>query len=285
MFSYSLPRTRITILLPDSILGNENTLLLKTQKIGALFRFFSIYRVEHVIFYDNHGDKNDLRVIEDILDYLNRAPYLRKYVKRKETLKFTAILPPVQNPSHLGLSLKSMVLKEGLILEKKIFPQQEKIHFKIDTGVNIINIAVQEKNELNSLQMNDLVMIGENSGDVFVKTEKQEFFWKPVFEFSKKSIGTLISEFKYENQINIFASAHGEPLNLLKFKRKYANLDKLHKILYFGPLKGSFKDFIQKTGIQMNKNSIFLDFIPNQGTKTVRLEEAVHSVLAILNVL
>ena len=47
----------------------------------------------------------------------------------------------------------------------------------------------------------------------------------------------------------------------------------------FGPIKGSFKDFIKNTKLV----HLWVNMIPNQGTKTVKLEEAVHTALSITN--
>ena len=55
--------------------------------------------------------------------------------------------------------------------------------------------------------------------------------------------------------------------------------------LLFGPLKGSFKKYLIKNMHGSDNVDIWINFVPDQGTITVKLEEAILSTLSILNTL
>ena len=82
MFQNFPPCSPITILLPNTILNNEDTLMIKTMKLGVLSRIFSIHRISNIIFYRESEDIKNDQLIEDILNYTLIPPYHRKFLKK-----------------------------------------------------------------------------------------------------------------------------------------------------------------------------------------------------------
>lgn len=282
---YFEPRVinNLTLIMSDGFLQNESSLFLKSLKIGALFRTFCIFRIKKVIFYHDDGQEEDRQVIKDIVSYLNRAPYLRKYVGKKQNLKFSAAIPPVQTASHVGTRSGSTLFKEAAILSREI----DRNHLKsliVDTGERTAKIHLNDEDKYSSkLTEDDLIIISIDDQNHLGIVDSVPFYWKTEFEFGKKPLGEIFSRFSSEQYHNIFATAYGDVITYSNLKKKLKSAENRDLIIYFGPIKGSFRDFINKSKMTVGRNCSFVNFIPDQGTMTVRIEEAIHSVLTLLN--
>ncbi len=78
----AIHKSKISVLLPDSMLMNEDTLLLKTRKIGIVARVATMFRIEEILFYKDTGSNEDRNILEDICHHITCPPYLRKYTPR-----------------------------------------------------------------------------------------------------------------------------------------------------------------------------------------------------------
>ncbi len=278
-------QNKITIFLPNNLLENEDTLLLKTIKIGIFSRLFTIFRVDEVIFYENQAKKSDKTLLKELFHYLNRAPYLRKYVKKKDNLKFVGVLPPIQSPNHLGIKMDNIEYKEGIIID--LINKTELKEIKIDIGDEKPRIIELNSISCEKLKKNDIITVKiEDNQIIFENPENQGFFWRYNTIISNETIKNLLENLEMRENIIIGASKEGEIFSAEDFNSQNKNKNgTCEYILLFGPLKGSFKDYLMKKKINFNLINQWYNFIPNQGTKTIKLEEAVISTLSALNLL
>jgi hypothetical protein len=274
---------KLRLFLPDSLLENETTLMLKTLKIGAIARIFCIFRINDILFYDNSGKTKDKKIIEDILNHLSIAPYLRKYFPMSPLLKFSGILNPLQAPNHIGVKHEDVTYKEGII--KKTIVTSNSIKYDIDIGMKkseIINIST---NCGNTLSEGEIVIVRiNNNGSKIFKLKGNNLFWKFHFSFLLESLSSFIEKNKKNDTFIIGTTRYGEKINnKLNIMEIKTALDTGKKVeLLFGPLKGSFKKYLIKGSDNVD---IWINFVPDQGTVTVKLEEAILSTLSILNTL
>ena len=265
---------KISIAVPDSSLSDEKTLENKTRKIASIARSCGIFRVDEIIVYrDGKGNDNDAKLFVTILKYLETPQYFRRHIFcRTNLLKFAGVLTPLKIPNQTGTSnpkeLKTNDIREGLVV--RVNGQKG-----IDLGINQI-ISHHSKHDVGK---RILVKIKTPFPDFTVKEiTKQEIsgYWS----YSVKQSGNLFALLSSWAGIKILTSRKAKNLNKL-------HIDELKKskkpiLLVFGSTTKGIHDIL---GNKINniQNSKTLNFFPNQGTETVRIEEAVIGSLAILN--
>jgi predicted SPOUT superfamily RNA methylase MTH1 len=263
----ALRKSRITILIPDSFLENEDTLLLKTKKIGRLVRTVSIFRIAKVYFYRDNGTESDRQIIKEISNFLEIPPFLRKYVQISSNLKYSAILSPVHSPNHFGIEYNNVIYTTGIIVSNNSGK------LSINTGKRKI-IEIQQTG---THKPGDFIILKKRDNTYEVcESVPNSVYWNTKFIIGKSSLMKYLHD--HSRHYIIAASKAGEPItqNILNSLK---NENPFEPILILGPIKGSLKKYIQDPNIA----DLWLNVIPNQGTKTVKIEEALHSALTLLN--
>jgi len=265
---------KLSIAIPDSSLTDEKTLENKTRKIASIARSCGIFRVNEIIIYrDGKGNENDSKLYVTILKYLETPQYFRRNVFGKTNLlKFAGALPPLKIPNQTGTSdpkkLKKNDVREGVIVRvsgKK----------GVDIGVNqIINyyskydigkrILVKIKNTVPNLSIKEIT-----------KNEISSYW-----SYDVRQSGNLFSVLSNWDGIKILTSRKSKNIN-------QTYIDKLKKsekpiLVVFGSTDKGIHDILGNkiNNVQNAKN---INFFPNQGTETVRIEEAIMGCLAIMN--
>lgn len=277
---------KLRLFLPDSLLENENTLMLKTLKIGFMARIFCIFRINEIFFYDDSGNFKDKRIIEDVLNHLSMAPYLRRYFPMSPSLKFSGILNPLQAPNHIGVNQRGVIYKEGII--KKTTVSSNSTKYEVDIGKKKNEIVKTETKCRNSLSEGDLVIVKINNDMAkIIKLNGNDMFWKYYFSFLLEPLSSFIEKNKKNETFIMGTTRYGKNINHEQNKVEIKTaLNAGKKIdLLFGPLKGSFKEYLQKKMHGSDNVDIWINFLPDQGTLTVKLEEAILGTLSILNTL
>lgn len=262
--------SKITIALPDSILENEDTLLLKTMKIGSLSRTITMFRVAKLLFYQDSSNFKDKKILNDLFTYLQCPPYLRKYLPSIPNLRYTAILPPLHSPNHTGVCMNDITFIAGRVNEQNSHD-----------GKIIVDIG--KKTPLyfpqgNFVNKGQFVIIKKQFNDYSIeKGLPFDGYWYTQHQLLELPLNQFLKKFHTQFYV-IGASKSGENIskthmNLLKMGRNSAYL------LAFGPLKGVFRSYVKEDNL-IDK---WINFVPNQATKTVKIEEALHSALSIMN--
>lgn len=278
---------RIAVALPSTALAEANSLLEKTIKVGFMARALAIFRVEQLIVYRDETENIDERVLlGKLFNYLACPQYLRKRIFLLDPdLKYVGLLPPLNTPNHpTEKSIKDLpevCYREGLVIDKR------GESYLVDVGVEA-PLALQSLRKLRRGDRVILRIVKRDNEVVEVReVERHEVphYFGFVVDVTDLNLRGLISSFKRDALV-IATSRYGKELhkelqNFLKLMRMH---DKL--LLIFGsPFRGLY-EIAKKEGFNLDDEvHMTLNFVPRQGTRTVRLEEALYSTLAIINFL
>lgn len=262
-----------TLFIPDSFTVETSDLKLKTYKVGLIARAAAVFKINKVIVYkDNTGKKQgDAEFITHVLDYMNTPQYLRRQVfPLCHELKHVGILPPLRTPHHPTETLELGDYRQGLTTKRN-----KKGTF-VDIGADKLAFC-KEKLTVNKILSFRVIKLGkeillepDTPNDIYwgydiISTEKNLKnslkTIKPDLVLATSRLAPTISSIWNEVGEKIKQSKHVAIL----FGGPYSGLD--------GSVESSYWD------------TISINTIPEQGTKTVRTEEAIYSTLSLLNLL
>lgn len=281
----------LKVFLSSCSLHNEPDMARATIKAGYIARALSIYRVNEVVIYDSsraNACKNHGQFLKTILEYARVPPYLKKAVfPKKKELQYAGLLPPLQLPTHsVGPFPQEGEIREALIIRAR------KNKLLLDVGLPSLVEVEKPKSQISEedkpkrmnrspVEKTILVKItGTNPLRVKI-LERESGYYRG---YSVK-YGGLLSDYLREirgKYYTIGTSRKGRPIwkltgsfvnGVLTFKGRVA--------IFFGePYRGLYEVLDQDYGIYADEvfDDVF-NFIPDQGTKTVRIEEALLSVL------
>ncbi|MGB9756843.1 MAG: putative RNA uridine N3 methyltransferase, partial [Candidatus Bathyarchaeales archaeon] len=121
-----MPKKKISITIPASVVSDTPHLREKTTKVGFIGRAAAIFNVDEIIIYPDDAkvnQKNEISLIVTLLSYMETPQYLRKRLfKLKPELHYAGILPPLRTPHHpLNRRIKNLKVgeyREGVTLSK-----------------------------------------------------------------------------------------------------------------------------------------------------------------------
>ena len=266
---------RISISIPDSCLSDSVSLFAKSHKISQIARACSIFRVNTIfIYHDRTINCNDNLILKTIFEYLDTPPYLRKKLyPEMRLLKYAGSLPPIKSPHHKSkIDLDNMRTEEyrvGLVVRSN-----GKMY--VDVGLERplpFEGEIKEKTKV-------IVRIRRNRNEFRCKNvQKNEVngYWGYNVQFVLSLYG-LMSNDKFKVLIT---SKEG------KFFRIKDLSDRRNReilILFGSPRIGVNKILeSENDGVRHYFKDFTFNMFPDQGTDTVRLEEAVLGTLSIVN--
>jgi len=278
-------KKRVAIAIPASIVSDTPHLREKTAKIGYIARAAAIFRVDEIIVYADNlkaNQKRDLEFVSLLLRYLETPQYLRKRLfELKPELQFAGILPPLRTPHHPQQG-KSRVLKVGDYREGVITSKTEN-SAQVDIGVEKTAVLRNYQGELN--QRITFKIIKAKTDQI----EVQEASKAEVAEYWGYAVSVEARPFRNWIEDRKFDLAVGTSKLAPRFQGLASALaSRWHKanriLLLFGaPARGLF-DIAEDEGVRLEALVDFvLNTVPDQGTETVRTEEALLATLAIFN--
>jgi len=265
------------VALPDSCLIESQTILEKSYKISQISRACSIFRVKKIFIYHDKStkvEKIDKKIAKIILEYLDTPPYLRKKIYPKMwILKHAGILPPIKSPHHKTLidikNIKNNEIRFGIVTK-----QNDSLY---------VDVGLQKLIKYKGTQIGKKVLVkisnnGELSAEDIVK-EELEGYWGYDVQFAE-SLSSLLGNTNCEI---LMTSIEG-----LQFtKHVYELIDKLklskNLLVVFGGPKFGLRKIMEYENKKISERHYFLNMFPEQGTQTVRLEEAILGTLSIVN--
>ena len=223
--------------------------------------------------YDDGENDSDRFLLSTILKYLETPQYLRKILFPKiDELRYAGILHPLQIPHH-SLSSNPKNLKVGDIREGVV------VHYKgkkfVDVGIHKMIPYFGKEYEKKRVT----VQIKTVEPDVTVK-EISEFHIKEYWGYKVKERPSLVKILEDWQGNILLTSRKGKEATTPQIA-EYAKSDKPLLLVFGGPDRGLY-DILGKK-INEIHNAKTLNFFPNQATATVRLEEAMLGIMAILN--
>jgi hypothetical protein len=266
-------KSSITIFIPISILSDVPSLFEKTSKVGQIARAASIFRVDEIVVYwdPTAANREDAFLIRDLLSYAETPQYLRKRLfPLSRNLKYAGLIPPLRTPHH-PLESTNSSFREGFVL-------------KSGAKSSIVDIGFRSPVECPlPLPINRRVTLKLVSGS-WLPSSKEEvpYYWgyNVILEF--KGLAQLLSSHRYD--FSIATSRLGRPLTSVAADLRRALSESIRVALLFGSPAEGLHEIIKKEGAHIEDLAdLVVNTIPDQGTATVRTEEAVMISLAALS--
>jgi predicted SPOUT superfamily RNA methylase MTH1 len=279
-----LNKNKLTIAIPASIISDTPHLREKTSKIGLIARIAAIFRVHEIIIYpDNTRTKQtqELALIAKLLNYIETPQYLRKNLYKIEPdLQYAGILPPLRTPHHpvsgKNCDLKIGEYREGIILN------QTKEGLTVDIGVQ--NTALLREYNF-SIGERLTVQVITNSSHIEVQTVNRDnisAYWGFQVKIENKTFGHMLQTEQFDLVISTarIASRFTDVAN--KIAERWSRSERV--LIAFGAPSRGLHEIAKDEGLRIERISDFVvNTIPQQGTATVRTEEALLTTLAIFN--
>jgi predicted SPOUT superfamily RNA methylase MTH1 len=273
-------KSRLSIAVPASLVSEYANLRDKTEVIGRLARSAAIFRVEEVVVYPDQPDESNL--IKLILGYVETPQYLRKYFyKFRPELQFAGTLQPLRTPHH-QLEAHEANLQIGEYREGVLIDQQ---------GVNVVDIGVErpiilvgKSPSIGSRLTVKIIDTGPEPKCEMARKAEIPTYWGYEIQISKKTLSDLASGGYYD--LTLATSRMGVPY-IREQERIGEKLASARTVLIaFGSPRKGIQEIFKREHKEVEDCFQFnVNMVPNQGTETVRTEEAMHATLAIINLI
>ncbi len=268
------------IAIPDSSLSDEQTKRDKTIKIGQFARACSIFRVKRIYVYHDplsKLDKEDLDLLKTILRYLDTPQYLRKMLfPMMNQLQYAGLLHPIKAPHHRVVEDKKKV-KTGDIRTGVIVKVKGQLFVEVGLG-SLVPFA---GDGTEGKKMNVRFISTYPSLKAVPAADDNIFDYWGYEVKDSLPISRLIAN--VEKTLIIITSRNGQYFKhvesgLIQEAKNFQNI-----LAIFGSPKHGVHDILAKEHCSPSRHNYNVNMFPNQGTETVRLEEALLGSLAILN--
>jgi len=269
----------LSVFIPDSILCEDKSLRDKTVKLGLIARACSIFKVERIYIYtDGQGSfEKDYLLEKLILEYAETPQYLRKHLfPKSELLREVGVLPPLRTPSHkpfvpldgmkVGDVREAVLVKKGGLLFADV-GLSSLVKF-VGRGVEGQRVTVYVE-EVSPLPVCRLASPGE----------VREYWGYRVIRVG--SVGKVLK--RGFGGLKIIASRLGVRVNE-EFDALVCSVKAADTVaLVFGSPDRGLYDILKDEGLAPEDVADFvINFVPGQGTATIRSEEAIFISLSII---
>ncbi len=276
---------KLSIAIPASVISETPHLREKTSKIGVIARSAAIFRVNEIIVYPDNTKMNqrqDLDFIALLLNYLETPQYLRKALfKLEPDLQYAGILPPLRTPHH-PVSGKTKHLKVGEYREG-IVVSERKEGLVVDIGVQQPALLRQKQFAMGERLTLQVVNIGDTIEVQPVNRDDVPQYWGYTVRVENRSFGQIISDAEFDLKIAT-ARIGGNFMDVAGSIGKRW-VESSHVLVAFGAPSRGLHEIVEEERLKLSDLADFIvNTIPNQGTATVRAEEALLATLAIFNV-
>lgn len=276
---------QISIALPASVIGISDDLRVKTFRAGLVGRAAAIFMVDEIVVYlDDYsrGSLENQRVFSKLLRYMVVPQYLRKIVfKKEEDLRFAGLLPPLKIPSHtvpsslkqlpsksfrlaavVGESKRKIVLEAGL--EKRLIAPFPDPPLRARLG-DIVLIVVEDPSRLEAR---------------IVDSPNPPFYLGYRVSSPKATLGGVLKGFE---GAKIGTSKYGE-LFWRKTREIKTLISKTSRMLIaFGSPSMGIREILARENVKVDEVfDIVVNTVGEQGTETVRTEEAIYITLPLV---
>lgn len=306
----------VSIALPSSIVDNAQSQELKTYLVGQVARAAVIFQVDEIVVFDEYScsDPNDNRkrsvaFMSKILQYLECPQYLRKhFFPLQKDLQFAGLLNPLDCQHHLKIKDLHVAYREAVVLDKQSqdensngsfvymgLDQEAQIDKPIQPGVRVT--VHFDPSKLQPSYSKDHIVNVKRRRSIKAKVvspseprTKSGLYWGYSVR-TADSLSQALDDcpFAEEYDLKIGTSERGDTVQSFvnsddgkKFLPKFN-----HAIVVFGGLKGleAALDADPKLQYVRDMRHLFhtyLNTCPDQGSNTIRTEEAILITLSVL---
>lgn len=278
-----MSRKKISIAIPASVVSDTPHLREKTSKIGLIGRAAAIFRINEILPYPDMfkiDQTEDMDLIALLLSYVETPQYLRKRLfKLRPELQFAGVLPPLRTPHHpLNRQMKRLKVgehREGVTLSKT------------DEGV-LVDIGVEQPALIRDGQLPigkritvKIMKVGKRVEVELADRDEISEYWGYSVVVEKRPFGRMVNTRYFD--LRIATSKYGVPFTDIagKMVEKWKTSSEI--LVAFGAPTHGLNEIAKEEGLNLGG---IVDFVvntmPEQGTETVRTEEALIASLAVL---
>ena len=283
-------------------MDNAQSAELRTYLAGQIARALAVFRIDEVIiFNDDNNDGGGNSQLENILKYLECPQYLRKdFFPIHKDLKFAGVLNPTDMPHHLR-AFEESLYREGIV----------KGH-KSTAGNSVAFIGLQKECELDKQDLQGglrvtVKILSETKkgikGKKFILPDKDRHLLEPFLGQvvtprtpceenglywgykvrSCTSLSTVFTKCPYKGgyDLTIGTSERGQDIDQVESLKEFK-----HLLIVFGGVKGLEAALQVDPQLKIEDPEplfdLYLNTCPDQGSRTIRSEEAILISLSAL---
>lgn len=314
---YANVRT-ISIAFPSSIFDNVPTPQLEAYLVGQIARAAVVFNVTEIIIF-NEEESNESRARLDrlvkLFEYAECPQYLRKRLFNIEPdLKYAGLIHPLEAQHHLRTSQLECPYREGVTIDSR--EQSTRVNIGLNRTVLVpgefpfhTRVTVQV-DPADLKKMRDLSESKHEEPRAIVvppvePIQKLNLYWgyyvRPTISLSAAVSDNLFAPGKKNfYDIIIGTSERGDVIDEVEFKRnpkklsesnqqvaKKSKCEFQHILVVFGGIKGlehsvaCDRDLKETTDVR-TLFDYYINTCPNQGSTTIRTEEAILITLSAL---
>ena len=276
----------LCVAIPASFVLDVPHLREKTFRIGLVGRAVSIFRVDEVIVFTDMpktDQSRDINLISTILAYMETPQYLRKRLfKIQPELQYAGVLPPLRTPNH-PLANRTADLKIGEFREGAVMGYSKEDTL-VDVGVEQPARVAGVKLQTNTRVTVKITGLGKQPKAILANHKEIKTYWGYRVTVSQVPFGQMLKKKLFD--LVVATSRRGKPIDTI-MDELVKSWKQSHKILLaFGASTQGLFEIAMHERLKLEDLANFIvNTIPDQGTETVRTEEAVYASLAILNTL
>jgi predicted SPOUT superfamily RNA methylase MTH1 len=280
-----LNKSKLSIAIPASIISDTPHLREKTSKIGSIARAAAIFRIQEIILYPDNPRANqtrDINLIAKLLNYIETPQYLRKNLFKIESdLQYAGILSPLRAPHHptsgKNRDLKIGEYREGIILN------QSKEGLTVDIGVQSTALLRERQFSVGERLTVQIIKNGDRIEIQSINRNDVPSYWGFQVKVEDETFGHMLQTEQFDLVISTARMADPFVNIADKIAKRW---DKAERVLIaFGAPSCGLHEIAKDEGLRLENISDFVvNTVPNQGTATVRTEEALLISLALFNV-
>ena len=276
----------LCVAIPASFVSDVPHLREKTFRIGLVGRAVSIFRVDEVIVFTDMpktDQSRDINLISTILAYMETPQYLRKRLfKIQPELQYAGVLPPLRTPHH-PLANRTADLKIGEFREGAVIGYSKEDTL-VDVGVEQPALVAGVKLQTNTRVTVKITGLGKQPKAILANHKEIKTYWGYRVTVSQVPFGQMVKKKLFD--LVMATSRRGKPIDTI-MDELVKSWKQSHKILLaFGASTQGLFEIAMHERLKLEDLANFIvNTIPDQGTETVRTEEAVYASLAILNTL
>ncbi|OAF71349.1 hypothetical protein A3Q56_00902 [Intoshia linei] len=271
----------ISVALPASILSNVQNPILQTALVYQISKVLAVYSIDEIIiFNENPNDSKSTEACKKmmrILDYLECPAYLRRQkFDMHQDLKFAGLLHPT-NMTHHCQSTDECKYREGIIVDK------------INDTRCLVNVGLDSMAHVDgAFELNERITVSmkKNKIDSFIKNpyryNMEENFYRGYYIRYADKLSNVFNECSFSKNgydLIIGTSDKGDNVEKVDFPKFR------HCLVVFGGVKGLENAVLLDSDMPDNVRDFFEFYVntcPNQGTKTIRTEEAIWISMCLL---
>ncbi len=270
--------------IPASVVSDTPHLREKTSKIGMIGRAAAIFRVDEIVIYSDIAktrQDRDTDFIRVVLSYVETPQYLRKRLFGIDPrLQYAGILPPLRTPHH-PLRTRTKPLKVGDYREA-ITLSNTPDGMIADIGAEKPGIIIGQRLPPGKRVTTRVTKVGNNIELELVNREKIPEYWGYAVTAERETLGMMLQNSRLD--LKIATSKTGSRFIDVaeRIRERWKSVNSI--IIAFGAPSRGLKEILEEEKLFLSDLVDFIiNTIPEQGTETVRTEEAIVASLAALN--